>query len=270
MASKKYSLGINAINQLLKQLDSDVENGLELNDVSDEEYLNVRELEHEVREEEEMEDDPEIIALGNGMAKTMTMRGRIEPGGPTSVTLGAKKMSDIFSLFLDDRMLAEIVLRSNERLALLRSNYHQKGNVALRDIDLRELKAFIGILIMSAVRCDNHTPTCDMWDLTEGNPLYRCTMNERRFTLLVRVLRFDDSATRAEKVKKDRLTPIRKVFDHVVANCRSNYSPGPHLTDDEQLVPFRGHCPFKMYIPNKPTKYGIKLVLAYDADFHYM
>ncbi|XP_068229444.1 piggyBac transposable element-derived protein 4-like [Palaemon carinicauda] len=95
-------------------------------------------------------------------------------------------------------------------------------------------------------------------------------MNERHFTLLVRVLHFDDSATRAERVKKDRLAPIRKVFDHVVANCRSNYSPGPHLTVDEKFVPFLGRCPFKMYIPNKPAKYGIMLVLACDADSLYM
>ncbi|XP_068246457.1 piggyBac transposable element-derived protein 4-like isoform X1 [Palaemon carinicauda] len=123
---------------------------------------------------------------------------------------------------------------------------------------------------MTAVRADNHTPTWDMWNLTEGNPLYRCTMNERRFTLLVRVIRFDDSATRQERVKVDRLAPIRKLFDHVVTNCRNNYTPGPHLTVDEQLVPFRGRCPFKMYIPNKPAKYGIKIVLACDADTHYM
>ncbi|XP_068215825.1 piggyBac transposable element-derived protein 4-like [Palaemon carinicauda] len=362
---RRQSLGLDAINQLLEQFDSDVDDALEVDDISDEEFINVDELKQEVREEQEEQEvtqNPEMVALGNGDGEAdddvgeeegvgasgshvvpvstitspvpSTSRGpppvtvpvpqltpveersrkrrrgdlqaargsaithidaesvkgrdgtvwhrdpnatlphmftpRIEPGGPTSLTLGTSKVSDIFSLFLTDRMLAEVVLYSNERLALLRSHYHHKGNVALRDIDLRELKAFIGILIMTAVRADNHTPTWDMWNLTEGNPLYRCTMNERRFTLLVRVIRFDDSATRQERVKVDRLAPIRKLFDHVVTNCRNNYTPGPHLTVDEQLVPFRGRCPFKMYIPNKPAKYGIKIVLACDADTHYM
>ncbi|XP_068250789.1 uncharacterized protein [Palaemon carinicauda] len=366
IAPRRQSLGLDAINQLLEQFDSDVDDALEVDDISDDEFINVDELEQEVREEQEEQavtQNPEIVALGNGDGEAdddvgeeegvgasgshvvpvstitspvpSTSRGppppvtvpvpqltpveersrkrrrgdlqaargsaithidaesvkgrdctvwhrdpnatlphmftpRIEPGGPTSLTLGTSKVSDIFSLFLTDRMLAEVVLYSNERLALLRSHYHHKGNVALRDIDLRELKAFIGILIMTAVRADNHTPTWDMWNLTEGNPLYRCTMNERRFTLLVRVIRFDDSATRQERVKVDRLAPIRKLFDHVVTNCRNNYTPGPHLTVDEQLVPFRGRCPFKMYIPNKPAKYGIKIVLACDADTHYM
>ncbi|XP_064115031.1 uncharacterized protein LOC135221137 [Macrobrachium nipponense] len=156
-------------------------------------------------------------------------------------------------------MLAEIVLRSNDQLALLRNYYHHKGNDALRDMDLRELKAFIGILIISAVRSDNHTTMSDMWDLPEGNPLYRCTMSERHFTLLMRVLRFNHSAIRAERVRTDHLAPIQKLFDHVVANCRKKYSQGPHLTVDEQLIPFRGRCPFRMYIPSKPASCSVAL-----------
>ena len=32
------------------------------------------------------------------------------------------------------------------------------------------------------------------------------------------------------------------------------------LTVDERLVIFWGHCPFKMFIPNKPEKYGMKIL----------
>ena len=38
---------------------------------------------------------------------------------------------------------------------------------------------------------------------------------------------------------------------------RDAYTPGPHMTVDEQLVCFRGKCPFRQYIPLKPGKYGI-------------
>ncbi|XP_064115032.1 uncharacterized protein LOC135221138 [Macrobrachium nipponense] len=184
---------------------------------------------------------------------------RIEPRGPTDATVVVVRDSDIFSLFLSDHMLAKIVLRSNDLLAHLRSNYHHKGNVALRDMDLRELKAFIGILIMSSVRSDNHTTMSDMWDLPEGNRLYRCTMSERHFTLLMRVLRFNHSATRVERVRTDHLAPNQKLFNHVVANCQKKYSPGPHLTVEEQLIPFRGRCPFRMYIQSKQASCSVAL-----------
>ncbi|KAL7402948.1 hypothetical protein ABVT39_022285 [Epinephelus coioides] len=47
------------------------------------------------------------------------------------------------------------------------------------------------------------------------------------------------------------------------------YNPGPEVTVDERLVPFRGRCPFKVYIPSKPGKYGIKIWAACDARSSY-
>ena len=47
------------------------------------------------------------------------------------------------------------------------------------------------------------------------------------------------------------------------------YNPGPEVTVDARLVPFRGRCPFKQYIPSKPGKYGIKIWAACDARSSY-
>ncbi|XP_035012727.2 piggyBac transposable element-derived protein 4-like [Hippoglossus stenolepis] len=47
------------------------------------------------------------------------------------------------------------------------------------------------------------------------------------------------------------------------------YNPGPEVTVDEQLVPFRGRCPFRQYMPSKPAKYGIKSWVACDAKSSY-
>ncbi|XP_068234350.1 piggyBac transposable element-derived protein 4-like [Palaemon carinicauda] len=337
--AKHQTLGFDQINSLLLELESDVDDNLEVADISDVEEYDIAELEGSVVGDDDSSVDEEMVpfvntegegasasAYGEGgsvsvftstslplgvdltcfpppQAERLTpveersrkrRRGELQPargapirrlveaevqgrdgttwhkdpnpalppmyttsieqGGPTSSVSSASRVVDIFSLFLDDEILEEIVVRSNVRLALLRSKYHQKGNVTMKDIDLRELKGLIGILVMSAVRNDNHTTTKDMWDVVEGNPLYRCTMSERRFALLISVLRFDDTTTRAERVREDRLAPIRTVWERFVANCRRLYSPGPHLSVDELLVAFRGRCPFKMYIPNKHAK----------------
>ena len=47
---------------------------------------------------------------------------------------------------------------------------------------------------------------------------------------------------------------------------RDAYTPGPHMTVDEQLVCFRGRCPFRQYIPSKPGKYGIKVGAICEAN----
>ena len=41
------------------------------------------------------------------------------------------------------------------------------------------------------------------------------------------------------------------------------------VTVDEQLIPFRGHCSFKQYMPSKPDKYGMKLFLLCDCVTSY-
>ncbi|XP_039537932.1 piggyBac transposable element-derived protein 4-like [Pimephales promelas] len=47
------------------------------------------------------------------------------------------------------------------------------------------------------------------------------------------------------------------------------FNPGSEVTVDECLVPFRGRCSFKQYMPNKPAKYGLKIWAACDARKSY-
>jgi len=42
------------------------------------------------------------------------------------------------------------------------------------------------------------------------------------------------------------------------------------LTVDEELVTFRGRCPFKQYIPSKPGRYGIKFWILSESKSSYV
>ncbi|XP_066962038.1 piggyBac transposable element-derived protein 4-like [Macrobrachium rosenbergii] len=53
-------------------------------------------------------------------------------------------------------------------------------------------------------------------------------------------------------------------------NCKKNYTPSEFVTIGEMLVAFRGHCPFRQYIPSKPAKYGIKIHALCDAKTFYV
>jgi hypothetical protein len=46
--------------------------------------------------------------------------------------------------------------------------------------------------------------------------------------------------------------------------------PGGSFTVDEQLIPSRGCCIFRQYIPSKPGKYGLKLFWCCDSDTAYL
>ena len=66
------------------------------------------------------------------------------------------------------------------------------------------------------------------------------------------------------------MAPIRNIYDKFVVACEANCTPGTGCTVDEPLHGFRGLCSFKQYIPNKPSKYGIKLYVQADSKTFYL
>ncbi|KRX77523.1 PiggyBac transposable element-derived protein 4 [Trichinella sp. T6] len=44
---------------------------------------------------------------------------------------------------------------------------------------------------------------------------------------------------------------------------------GAYITVDERLIPLKGRCPFRQYMPKKPAKYGIKVWTLCDAKTSY-
>ncbi|KAF2355201.1 hypothetical protein FHG87_014042 [Trinorchestia longiramus] len=51
---------------------------------------------------------------------------------------------------------------------------------------------------------------------------------------------FDDTLSREERKKKDKLAPIREISEMFVTACHSNYTSGPDCAVDESLLSFGG------------------------------
>lgn len=52
-------------------------------------------------------------------------------------------------------------------------------------------------------------------------------------------------------------------------NSKNLFNPSDCLSVDKQLVGFRGNCPFRVYMPSKPAKYGIKIYALVSASNFY-
>ncbi|CAJ1061480.1 piggyBac transposable element-derived protein 4-like [Xyrichtys novacula] len=74
---------------------------------------------------------------------------------------------------------------------------------------------------------------------------------------------------RRARFKNDKLAPIRSLWDMWRQRLPLLFNPGSEVTIDEQLVPFKGRCSFKQYMPKKPAKYGIKIWTAADVSTSY-
>ncbi|KAK2579795.1 hypothetical protein KPH14_012721 [Odynerus spinipes] len=95
-------------------------------------------------------------------------------------------------------------------------------------------------------------------------------MSKNRLEVLMNTIRFDDAETREQRRELHLAAPISELFQSFIQNCQEFYSIGNCACVDEMLVAFRGRCKFKMYMPKKPAKYGIKIMCITDARNCYL
>ena len=176
--------------------------------------------------------------------------------------------ADLFYSFFSFFMIQELVTRTNERMVDERATLGPKNRdtATFRDITFNEMKAFIACLIVSGCRNDSHLRTKHMFENLFSVSFYRLLFSEKRYAFIMRSLRFDN---KAERNGNDRFEYCRVLWDTLMENCKRNWIAGPTVTVDEQLIPFRGRCLFRMYMPNKPAKYGLKIFMVCDSKSQY-
>ncbi|KAJ8943353.1 hypothetical protein NQ314_009780 [Rhamnusium bicolor] len=184
------------------------------------------------------------------------------------------KPVDSWNLLFGEHILDIVVEHTNVRITEMAAFY---GDQVLscqftNHIEKTELKAFIGLILLPGAFKSHNEDVSSLWatNLT-GRDIFHVTMTLKRFCFLCSALRFDDSSTRADRIQNgDKLAPIAELFNLMIVNSQSNYSCGEYMTIDGMLVGFKGRCRYKMYMPNKPNKYGLKIMCLCDAKTHYL
>nr|XP_023027506.1 piggyBac transposable element-derived protein 4-like [Leptinotarsa decemlineata] len=183
--------------------------------------------------------------------------------GVIGVAKNSKTAMETWKLFSSDNIVQKIVEYTNQFIEKVAHSYKDKYDV--RYTDITEIKALIGLLYLAGVHKGDRTTIYELWaTYGTGLEIFPAVMAKRRFRFLIRWLHFDDVDTREERKKTDNLAPIRELFGEVNGKFRNHYSPGEYVTIDEMLLAFRGRCAFRMYIPNKPARYGIKIYSLVD------
>lgn len=179
--------------------------------------------------------------------------------------------NDVFQIIFDTDMKSKILLWTNQKLAGFRLRYQSTNRTELRECTLQELDAFLGLLIYSAVFKSNHEAVISLFATDgTGREIFRLCMSSLRFYILLLCLRFDNPEDREERKRTDPSCITTEIINSFNKNSQANYSIGANATIDEMLLAFRGRCSFKMYIPSKPNKYGLKMQCLADSKTHYV
>lgn len=181
-------------------------------------------------------------------------------------------IAEAFQLMIIHEMILLIVSETNRRACFNMKQWNDQNpgkEQIWKDTDGDEIWAFIGLLILAGVHRSKNENLNELWSMVNGQPIFRATMTETRFKALLRFCRFDNVQTRNERVSEDKLAPIRDLWTMFLARLRVCYIPGGSLTVDEQLVPTRGRCSFRQYMPAKSGKYGLKIFWCCDSSTAY-
>ena len=178
-----------------------------------------------------------------------------------------------FDYFLTEEVLKKIAHFTN----LYVENYNEravqqgKNRIEWLRTNTVELRAFIGILILSGVLLARKEPLHSLWegDSAFQRPIFCATFGRNRFVDLLRFIRFDDKASRIIREETDKLAAIKEILEMIREKFQDAYYPSASLTIDEQLIRFYGKCRFRVYMPSKPDRYGIKVWVLADATNGY-
>ncbi|XP_032364125.1 LOW QUALITY PROTEIN: piggyBac transposable element-derived protein 4-like [Etheostoma spectabile] len=185
--------------------------------------------------------------------------------GPTEYA--AEHVHDIVSAF------GLFVTRQIEDMVVAATNLEGQRRCATggkwKAMDVTDLRGYLGLLLLAGVYRSRNEALESLWHEESGRAIFRATMPIKQFHAYSRLLRFDDRESRAARRASDKLAAVREVWDEWTRQLPRLYNPGADVTVDEQLVPFRGRCAFRQYMPSKPARYGLKSWVACDAGSSY-
>lgn len=169
--------------------------------------------------------------------------------------------SDAFCLYINAEMIQSVVNYTND--------YAKSVDNDFKETNIKEIYKYIGCQLFIGIFQAKTEKLDEMWSDEFGRPFIKKAFTRHRFRCIKRFLRTDNRRERVVATHRKKLDPIRKFWNDFIVNCQKFYKPEVDVTIDEMMIPFRGKCSFKMYLPSKPCKYGIKIFAAVEKNSKY-
>lgn len=167
-----------------------------------------------------------------------------------------------FNYFFTDELLTKIAEETNLYSSQIDPN--KPMNFSMYDI-----QKFLGICIISSLAPP--TNIRDLWNEVLGTDMVKETMSQKNFEKIRSCLHFNDNSKqpKSDSPNYDKLYKLRPVFDHINKKFLS-VPMSERLAIDEQMCATKTRHHMKVYMKDKPHKWGYKLyVLCGDMGFAY-
>ena len=182
----------------------------------------------------------------------------------------------IFKLFFTDKIVKEILRCTSEYANTLsntpkiieRINSKKKSLFAnWVDTDVDEIWIYLTTLLLMGILIK---PEIDMYwsnDPVLQTPISRRLISRNQFHILRVMTHFLDIAVYD---KEDPLHKLRFFLDELQKNFESNYIREQNISIDEYLSLWIARLSFRVYIPSKRERYGLKLFMLCKSSTGYL
>ncbi|XP_017882546.1 uncharacterized protein LOC108626410 [Ceratina calcarata] len=181
----------------------------------------------------------------------------------TAKSESVQTIGECFHLFINEEIIDNIILYTNKK-----AEQSMRENRTWKKLDRVEIDAFFGLLLLMGRFGEFRESEQDLWKQDTGlsRPHYIATMSRDRFINILKYIRFDDSTTREERRKHDKLAALREVTNIFTQNCKDCYNATSVGCVDSQVVKFHDRCSFKVCMQDKM---GIKIWTLCDSNTFY-
>lgn len=129
-----------------------------------------------------------------------------------------------------------------------------------------ELRGFLALIInMGIIQVPEIE---DYWKTGRVSeiPFFRTIMPRDRFEQIFWMLHVSHSTSQHPK----KIDKVKIFLDLLIPKFQSSYYPSQNIAVDETMVGFRGRFGARQYMPQKPTKWGIKAFTMADSTNGYL
>ena len=183
---------------------------------------------------------------------------------------------ECLKLFLSDNVISNIVRYTNsyaetmQNLPEIRRRMDESARSLFnlwKPIDNDELWVYISILLLQGII---QKPTNHMYwskDPFLSTPIFSRLMRRDRFEQIRKMIHFTDPL---QENPEDALRKLSSFLDSLSESFARVYTPKQNVAVDEYLSLWKGRLRFRVYIPNKRERYGVKIYMLCESDSGYL
>lgn len=231
----------------------------------------------DITESENTDEDDEPVGdapAWSPVISQQTIRDFVLPSGPKlprNIDVTEASPLKYFSLFFQDEVYDKIATETNAYASLCARESGQADKYWI-PTDGEEMKAFFGLSILMGVNPMHEYS--DYWsgDAFLGVSGFQRVMTLYRYETLPQYLHCNHAAARLDK-NDPSYHPIAKVapiVDMARQSFKMYYKHSRDISIDEAMKGYKGRTELRMYMPNKPEKFGIKFWARCDGRTAYM